>query len=1307
MERTRRRFWTWAVTGLAVLVIVAAAASGLFQLAVQSVPGYRAEVERYVREVTGRPVRISTLELSWRYTYPSLDLHGVALLDADGATVLLEAERLRLGFSLLRLLQRNYQPTSLELQGLTLDVTINTEGRLEIAGLSALAPGGSSNDGAVDAPWRETLRPLTAFDRLRLERCRLNVRDERAGSAARRRETWSFGLSYAELARGLLGSAFEAELTLPAAVADRARLEAALQGDWLEPSTWAGDWTLELSGLTAGPWLKPYLVKGASVEFSGATLAANGELEQGRPTRVALAVQTGPVRGQRAPHHAEFQSLESSVSVEILEDGWNAKVERFVLDGGTGLWPSARAEVQARGWSGNRPGDAASYEGHLEFLRLTDLTPWLRIVEVPAGALMLNQAAGELRDTQFTFQGPPAPSRFSVRSQFTGVSLPAAGRAAGIAGLNGELAADEVGGRVVLTPGPAQVELPGMLDTATVPFDELAGEAQWRRAAEGWQVTSPQFRWKALGTRGSGQVDLQLPDDKNRSPELDLSAQFESSDVRLAKPLMPKHWGSGLKNWLDRSILSGRVPRGTLKIAGPLKDFPFIDKPGVWELDLEAAGIQLAFQPDWPPIDQLGAQLKFRGNSLLIESTQGLISGNPIQKVTARFPDFKTAELTVDGTVQGETARFFDYLANSPLRDDLAGLLSTTASGPATVEVHIDIPVHAAQNTKARGRAVLQGVELRHRSLTEPFQNIRGEVAFGGPGVRSEGLTARWYDLPIQALMTPQRDGSSQLTAELKLALDAQGRGASTLVPAWLRKTLKGESHWRASLKLGGSASGKPPPAIALTTDLVGVEISLPPPLGKPAAQAIPLVLTVGAQDHTPLRITVDYQARFGADLRFKSRAGESQLDSAALRLGGGPPIEAREPGMILGGAGGELDLRAWSEALGSMGLGGQVQSLKRVDLNLGRVSWDEYSLLDTRYQWAPKKDGWTISLVGAGGAGELRWHNPDPGKNQGALVARLDQLAVQMAEIPDAAAPAAAPPDTPAADISDPNRLPTLDLAIAKLSLNQIDFGRLQLVSERTERGQKLKTLKAGEGVLELSGSGEWRRRAGQSSAVLDFDSGSKDVAALLRALHYTPNLDAKASKAKGSLRWAPSARGIDWQQAQGTVGLEFENGQLRAVKPGVGRVLGLVNFYALPRRLTLNFKDVLGSGLGFDRIQGDFALADGNARTENLQIAGPSLRMDVRGRIGLAARDYDQQVTVYPDVSSGVTLGALALGGPVAGVLALIAQEILNKPLSQVTQLTYRVTGSWDNPQVERGTEPAVPEAAKRPPGSPSQKP
>jgi len=119
-----------------------------------------------------------------------------------------------------------------------------------------------------------------------------------------------------------------------------------------------------------------------------------------------------------------------------------------------------------------------------------------------------------------------------------------------------------------------------------------------------------------------------------------------------------------------------------------------------------------------------------------------------------------------------------------------------------------------------------------------------------------------------------------------------------------------------------------------------------------------------------------------------------------------------------------------------------------------------------------------------------------------------------------------------------------------------------------------------------------------------------------------------------------------------------------------------------------------VVSKGLGFDRITGDFELRDGSATTQNLQVAGPSVRMDVKGRIGLAARDYDQVVTVYPDVSGGVTLGAVLLGGPIAGALTFLAQELFNKPLNQVTQLSYKVTGSWDNPQVTQGAPPTTAE-------------
>jgi uncharacterized protein YhdP len=52
---------------------------------------------------------------------------------------------------------------------------------------------------------------------------------------------------------------------------------------------------------------------------------------------------------------------------------------------------------------------------------------------------------------------------------------------------------------------------------------------------------------------------------------------------------------------------------------------------------------------------------------------------------------------------------------------------------------------------------------------------------------------------------------------------------------------------------------------------------------------------------------------------------------------------------------------------------------------------------------------------------------------------------------------------------------------------------------------------------------------------------------------------------------------------------------------------------------------------------------------------------------------------------VSTAVTVGATLLGGPIGGGVALLAQEIFNKPFSKLSRFSYHVTGSWDNPQIK----------------------
>src|SRR2546429_9262173 len=43
-----------------------------------------------------------------------------------------------------------------------------------------------------------------------------------------------------------------------------------------------------------------------------------------------------------------------------------------------------------------------------------------------------------------------------------------------------------------------------------------------------------------------------------------------------------------------------------------------------------------------------------------------------------------------------------------------------------------------------------------------------------------------------------------------------------------------------------------------------------------------------------------------------------------------------------------------------------------------------------------------------------------------------------------------------------------------------------------------------------------------------------------------------------------------------------------------------------ALPRRLTLDFRDVFSNGFAFDFMRGDVQITDGVARTNNMQMKG-----------------------------------------------------------------------------------------------------
>ncbi|MCZ6475690.1 MAG: hypothetical protein O6700_05165, partial [Gammaproteobacteria bacterium] len=194
-----------------------------------------------------------------------------------------------------------------------------------------------------------------------------------------------------------------------------------------------------------------------------------------------------------------------------------------------------------------------------------------------------------------------------------------------------------------------------------------------------------------------------------------------------------------------------------------------------------------------------------------------------------------------------------------------------------------------------------------------------------------------------------------------------------------------------------------------------------------------------------------------------------------------------------------------------------------------------------------------------------------------------------------------------------------------------------------------------------------------------------SDNVAIALDELGLDPLLEGEFAEVTANVHW-PGGPSADWRQGiSGDVALRLERGSVLDLEPGAGRVMGLMSITALPRRLALDFRDVFNRGLVFDEVGGTFVLIDGNAYTDNLKLTGPVADIGIVGRTGLKDQTYQQQAVVTAEPGKILpTVGFLA--GPGIGTALLIFTQIFKEPLRGIGRASYCMSGTWQEPLVER---------------------
>jgi uncharacterized protein (TIGR02099 family) len=1279
------------------LIILAGVVTAAAQLAAPLLGGFRTDVERWLESTLRTPVRIEGLAVRWRPRGPELVARNVAVLDLAGHPTV-ELGELSVAVSLGDVLrERRLRATRIGVAGVRLQILRRTDGSLGIRGVRPVAAEPPVGADAADSPAAALL--LLLPEQLTVTDAEVIVEDRMRGRPA-------VTFRNASLALRNEGDHHEidASLELPDPHRSPLRLAGRLIAEPAALQDWRADLYLDTTGAELAPLLSAVLPAHYRLDGARTDLRLWSHWEGGEPMWIEgrATVRNAAVSGVAAGRGLRIENATGAFVWDRRPDGWLLRVTDFVLDR-----PDRHSEPSEWGLAWRRGGRDTGPALHLvaERLALEDVASVLA-VRPPGGErlarLLDAQPRGTLRD--FDLQVAQRPStgwRWSAAGKLDGGALTGGGAVPGVENLTLAFAASSEGGRVNLTTRGAELRAPGVLRRA-ITLDELGGAVDWRAATDGgWRVRGSDLRWASGGFRLGSSFDLDLAPDGSAS--IDLKADLAAVPVDHFLALLPVGvMDQRLVTWLDGALHGGTITSGSWALNGPLADFPFDERrTGRFEALLGIEGTRIDYAPGWPGLRAVDGRLRMQGYAVDIEVDRAMIYDSRLTKAHARIDAPPGSPVEFRGAIDGPLTDPLRLLRESPLRTDfgeIAGHLQGT--GDARVELDFALPFDDAGKGRERldGAVVFTGNELALAGWPLPLKGLEGRLGFDLKGLRAKGIQGQLLGAPALIDVQTDKSGVTTLTAALRRidvrAFDELAAGALSRV--------RGAAALKAAVAVPPLHSrGKL--SLRLDSDLKGVAIDLPAPVGKAADAARPLAVELGFAPEGPIEAT----ARLGGDVDLAAQldAATGRPLRATLTLGGARSELPRADRYALRGRVAALDVTGWlglAERQPAPAEGAPPRPPLDVELTADRLLLGDVSLANARVTLRELPDAW----LGEARAAELEGSFRYPRRSDhGPATLSLERLALTG---DPTRSPTAASATKPAkAAVQDPRDYPGAVIEVQRLQLNGYDLGTARVVAGRVEKGLQLRELAIDGPAGRLGGGGDWLMTEVGPRTSLNFAVDTPDFGHLIVALGFADSIDRGPAKVNGEISWPGPPLDVSRQNVSGRVDLDMRNGRFLEIDPGVGRVMGLLNIAAIQRRLTLDFSDLFKKGLGFDAVTGHFSLESGLVRTEDLRIKGPSGVIEISGRTDVVAKEFDQIVTVTPSLGSTLPIAGAVVGGPVVGAALLVVQGLVGKQVDQIGAVRYSVQGPWSNPDIKvlagRPLREMIQDAAK-PPASPA---
>ena len=773
-------------------------------------------------------------------------------------------------------------------------------------------------------------------------------------------------------------------------------------------------------------------------------------------------------------------------------------------------------------------------------------------------------------------------------------------------------------------------------------------------------MRSPGIRGLTRGVYADFGFALARPDDR-AEVRVVVDGKVDRLTASHAKGYAPKALPPQLRRWLQDAIQGGALSAIRVLYRGHAQlraDWPMRRV----ELAAHVVDGSVDYHADWPAASAIngfleitGAETRLRGAAWAFDSAL-----TDVELCIPHRGDQADVKLRGVTTVY----QLIDFVWATPVHEAMP-FLSDAWQGAGDVEFSTALTVPLRGEQLQAGDLQLdlrfQNADFNLADLGLRFDAMNDDVRFVFPAeLSSETLYGTLFGEPVRVAIASDDE-----------AIRFSFAGAADVADVYQLLDIDdwGVAHGRFGFDAALSifpASGRAA-ELRVESGLEGVEVSLPAPLGKTSAEARRLTASLQFLE-SHVAVSADYGAASGW-----LHVGDAGIRAGAVGIGAPvPTLDVEQGRVVFGGGVAAIDSAAVAALLAEAGAGGQapfaweLRGFRIGDLGVETVTFPNIVLDghvdgdDIRFAFQSEKL-----------AGSVTQSADEPWR------VRLTKLILPALESDD---------DPLDLDIID--RLVPADVVLDQVVVGEESYGTWRFGVALNAEGVALTGVAGDIKGLHIESTDDvfWSR-SGETR--FEGSATAENLKDVLPLWDFAPSVESSRFKATGSLRWPGSPLNFDLHHLSGNATLALDDGSFLDIESGGARIMSLINFSTIARRIGLDFSDVFGDGVSFDRVYAELAVDDGLASfTKPAEIVGTGSSFLLGGTVDLDSGSLNNEMVVtLPFLRSNLPWYAafLAFSNPTGAAGVWIGQQVLKNQINRLSSGKYHIGGTYDEPKVE----------------------